>query len=49
MKQGRAGRHKSGTNPQRLKLELTESKLVDDGEDIISRMNAIKRWALDQL
>ena len=32
----------TGVNPQRLKLELTESMLVDDVEDIIAKMNAIK-------
>ena len=32
----------TGANPQRLKLELTESMLVDDVEDIIAKMNAIK-------
>jgi EAL domain-containing protein (putative c-di-GMP-specific phosphodiesterase class I) len=29
-------------NPHRLKLELTESLLVNDVEDIISKMNALK-------
>lgn len=33
---------KSGANPQRLKLELTESLLVDDIEDIIQKMVALK-------
>jgi diguanylate cyclase (GGDEF)-like protein/PAS domain S-box-containing protein len=37
---------KSGANPQRLKLELTESMLVDDIEDIIVKMNAIKRFGV---
>ena len=32
----------SGANPRRLKLELTESMLVKDVEDIIVKMNAIK-------
>ena len=32
----------SGANPQRLKLELTESLLVDDVEDAISKMTALK-------
>ena len=32
----------SGANPQRLKLELTESVLVDNVEDIIVKMNALK-------
>ena len=29
---------RTGANPQRLKLELTESLLVDDVEDIIAKM-----------
>jgi len=32
----------SGANPQRLKLELTESVLVDNVEDIIVKMNTLK-------
>ena len=32
----------TGANPQRLKLELTESLLVADIEDIISKMTALK-------
>ncbi|MFA7281354.1 MAG: EAL domain-containing protein [Sterolibacterium sp.] len=32
----------NGANPQRLKLELTEGLLVDDVEDIISKMTALK-------
>lgn len=32
----------TGANPQRLKLELTESLLVDDVEGIIVKMNALK-------
>jgi diguanylate cyclase (GGDEF)-like protein/PAS domain S-box-containing protein len=32
----------TGANPQRLKLELTESLLVDDMEDIIAKMSALK-------
>jgi diguanylate cyclase (GGDEF)-like protein/PAS domain S-box-containing protein len=32
----------SGANPQRLKLELTESLLVDDVEDAITKMTALK-------
>ena len=32
----------TGANPQRLKLEITESQLVDDVEDAISKMNALK-------
>jgi len=33
---------KTGANPQRLKLELTESLLVNDVEDIIVKMTALK-------
>jgi len=32
----------TGANPQRLKLELTESLLVDNAEDIIAKMIALK-------
>jgi diguanylate cyclase (GGDEF)-like protein/PAS domain S-box-containing protein len=32
----------SGADPARLKLELTESMLLDDVEDIIAKMNALK-------
>jgi diguanylate cyclase (GGDEF)-like protein/PAS domain S-box-containing protein len=32
----------TGAKPQRLKLELTESLLVDDVEDIIAKMTALK-------
>ena len=32
----------SGANPHRLKLELTESLLVDDVEDAITKMTALK-------
>ncbi|MDD5177266.1 MAG: EAL domain-containing protein [Sterolibacterium sp.] len=33
---------RSGADPQRLKLELTESLLLDDVEDIIAKMTALK-------
>jgi len=33
---------RSGANPQRLKLELTESLLVDNVEDIVAKMTALK-------
>ena len=33
---------RSGANPQRLKLELTESLLVDDVEEVIVKMNVLK-------
>ena len=32
----------TGANPQRLKLELTESLLVDNVEDTIAKMTALK-------
>ncbi len=42
---------KTGADPERLKLELTESVLVDDMEAIVSKMTALKemgvRFALD--
>ena len=38
---------KSGAKPQLLKLELTESMLVNDIEDIITKMNAIKAYGVD--
>ena len=34
---------KTGANPHRLKLELTESMLVNDVDDIIEKMHTIKR------
>jgi diguanylate cyclase (GGDEF)-like protein/PAS domain S-box-containing protein len=33
---------KTGVNPQRLKLEITESMLAKDMDDIIVKMNAVK-------
>ncbi|MHB8950299.1 MAG: putative bifunctional diguanylate cyclase/phosphodiesterase [Rhodoferax sp.] len=43
--------HSTGANPTRLKLELTESMLVGDVQDVIAKMNAIKalgvRFSLD--
>ena len=33
---------RSGANPKRLKLELTESMLVDNIDDVITKMNALK-------
>jgi diguanylate cyclase (GGDEF)-like protein len=43
--------HASGARPERLKLELTESVLVDNVEDIIVKMNALKakgvRFSID--
>lgn len=41
----------TGANPQRLKIELTESMLLDDVEDIINKMSQLQalgvRFALD--
>ncbi|NHQ86028.1 EAL domain-containing protein [Iodobacter sp. HSC-16F04] len=34
---------KTGVNPRKLKLELTESMLIDDIEDIIDKMNHLKK------
>jgi diguanylate cyclase (GGDEF)-like protein/PAS domain S-box-containing protein len=34
----------SGANPVNLKLELTESMLVNDVQDVISKMNALKAY-----
>ncbi|TDO97907.1 bifunctional diguanylate cyclase/phosphodiesterase [Marinomonas balearica] len=33
---------KSGVNPSTIELELTESMLVDDQEDVIKKMNSLK-------
>jgi diguanylate cyclase (GGDEF)-like protein/PAS domain S-box-containing protein len=38
--------HKSGANPERLKLELTESLLLADVEDVISRMEYLRRYGV---
>jgi len=42
---------RTGANPQRLKLELTESMLVDNVEDVIAKMTELKshglRFSLD--
>jgi diguanylate cyclase (GGDEF)-like protein/PAS domain S-box-containing protein len=37
---------RSGANPQKLKLELTESLLLDNVEDIIDKMTALKTWGI---
>ena len=37
-----AALERSGANAQRLKLELTESVLIADAEDVIMKMNALK-------
>ena len=43
--------HSTGANPERLKLELTESLLISNVQDIIGKMSALKamgvRFALD--
>ena len=37
---------RSGANPHKLKLELTESLLLDNVEDTIAKMTAIKAWGI---
>jgi EAL domain-containing protein (putative c-di-GMP-specific phosphodiesterase class I) len=37
---------RSGANPQKLKLELTESLLLDSVEEIIAKMAALKTWGI---
>jgi EAL domain-containing protein (putative c-di-GMP-specific phosphodiesterase class I) len=47
----RATLDRTGANPQNLKLELTESMFVDDLEDVVAKMTALKshglRFSLD--
>jgi len=38
--------HSSGANPERLKLELTESLLLADVEDVIARMEYLRRYGV---
>ncbi|ADJ64055.1 EAL domain-containing protein [Herbaspirillum seropedicae] len=38
---------RTGANPRRLKLELTESLLVDNVEDIIQKMFALKAYGVE--
>ncbi|MEN9374181.1 MAG: hypothetical protein RIR79_1733 [Pseudomonadota bacterium] len=38
--------HRTGANPCQLKLELTESLLLDNVEDIIAKMTALKAWGI---
>ena len=38
--------HKTGANPERLKLELTESLLLADVEDVIARMEYLRRYGV---
>ncbi len=38
--------HKSGADPALLKLELTESMLVNDIEDVVAKMKAIKAYGV---
>jgi diguanylate cyclase (GGDEF)-like protein len=42
-----ASLQRSGARPELLKLELTESMLVNDVDDIITKMNAIKAFGVD--
>ncbi len=37
---------RTGANPQNLKLELTESMLVDNIEDVIAKMTVLKSHGL---
>jgi EAL domain-containing protein (putative c-di-GMP-specific phosphodiesterase class I) len=37
---------KTGANPHRLKLEITESLLLDDVEDIITKMETLKTYGV---
>ncbi|TXH90289.1 MAG: EAL domain-containing protein [Rhodoferax sp.] len=36
----------TGANPQRLKLELTESMLAKDLDDVIAKMSRLKAWGV---
>jgi diguanylate cyclase (GGDEF)-like protein/PAS domain S-box-containing protein len=38
--------YRTGANPHRLKLELTESLLLDDMEDAIARMASLKQYGV---
>ncbi|MCV2355833.1 EAL domain-containing protein [Paucibacter sp. B2R-40] len=38
--------HKTGANPALLKLELTESMLIDDIEDVVVKMKAVKAYGV---
>jgi diguanylate cyclase (GGDEF)-like protein/PAS domain S-box-containing protein len=38
--------HASGANPERLRLELTESLLLADVEDVIARMEHLRRYGV---
>lgn len=37
---------RSGANPHKLKLELTESLLLNDVEEIIAKMTVLKAWGI---
>ncbi|MEO8407857.1 MAG: EAL domain-containing protein, partial [Oxalobacteraceae bacterium] len=37
---------RSGANPRKLKLELTESLLLDNVEEVIARMTVLKAWGI---
>jgi EAL domain-containing protein (putative c-di-GMP-specific phosphodiesterase class I) len=41
-----AALHRTGANPHNLKLELTESMLVENIEDIIAKMTDLKSHGL---
>ncbi len=51
MEQVRAALYRSGANPQNLKLELTESMLLENIEEVIAKMTDLKsnglRFSLD--
>ncbi|WP_394789820.1 EAL domain-containing protein [Rhodoferax sp.] len=42
----RTALHSTGANPALLKLEITESMLMNDVEDVIAKMNAIKAYGV---
>jgi len=44
--QVRAALDQSGANPERLKLELTESLMVVNVEDIIAKMTVLRAWGV---
>jgi diguanylate cyclase (GGDEF)-like protein/PAS domain S-box-containing protein len=38
--------NRTGVDPRKLKLELTESMLLNDLQDIIGKMDALKKWGV---
>ena len=36
-----------GVNPEKLKLEITESLLLDNATDVIAKMTELKAWGID--